>query len=120
MPLHKLIAAASLIASVLAPAVAHAHEHEHEHEHFERLLPAFAFAPGNPPEGRFEWRRAERWVPAHEVRAWMPEHCHRGAWGRVRCWGGFYAPRWVPAHLESVPERIWVPFTPPPGLAYPF
>ena len=33
MPLHTLIAAASLIASMLAPAVAHAHEHEHEHEH---------------------------------------------------------------------------------------
>jgi hypothetical protein len=79
--------------------------------------------PVDPPpgysgrRGRYELQTVSHWVPGRFEEVWVPERCKtRGHGRRVKCKGGFYDRRWVPAHQIQSQEWVWVPavYTPPP------
>jgi len=68
--------------------------------------------PASRPDGRYELRTVQSWVPGHHERVWVPEVCHtkhKKHSRRTVCRDGYYDERYVEGYYQQVEEWVWVP-----------
>lgn len=94
MTFGKIAAAALTLGTMAVPAFAQ--------EYYPPAPP-----PPSVPQGHYETRYVQRWVPGFATRSFVPGGCWQRGWHRV-CRPGGYVRQWVPGHYESVPQQVWV------------